>query len=297
MENTRITIVDLGNMNIKYYGEDGQGIFSSKISTDFESYEDGFQRVEYDNQKTYIGIGELSREFSKAERQYLPQLLYAISKANENIELIDTNLTLLLPSIQMQNKSKLIDVLKGKDFNIKFNGQDRIISIKNVLVLPEGYVSYFSLITDEKQGDLCIVDIGSRTVNISVLQDAKIQKLNTVKSGTFDFYSRIKSIENAKGNDFVEEDIQRLIKNETIKVFQKQYQEFLDDILNSIKPYVNLKTYFTIFTGGGSLLLQEHINKLTLPNFKIHEDALNSNLLGALRASELVWKVSVENAK
>lgn len=290
MNNKIITIADLGNFNIKYIGADGQGMFSSKISTDYEAYPDGFQRVEMNGRTTYIGTGELSREFNKAARNYIPQLLYAICKGN-NADTIETNLTLLLPTIQMENKTKLIAALKDKDFELKFNGKDRIISIKNMLVLPEGYVSYFSLPEEDKMGDLCIIDIGSRTINICIIQDATIQELDTVKLGSFDFYSKIKSIENSKGEDYTEEDIPRLIKNGTIAIMKIQYMDFLNEILNSIKSYVNLKTYHVIWTGGGSLMLQEQIKELELPNSKIHSDPLNSNVIGAEIASRKIWRI------
>ncbi|QXE19509.1 ParM/StbA family protein [Clostridium sp. 001] len=286
--NKNISVIDLGNINVKYIGKSQSGIFSSKITTDYQSYKDGFQRVEIDGRLTYIGIGELSREFNKSERNYLPQLLYAVCKSN-NENVIETNLTLLLPILQMENKVKLIENLKDKEFDLKFNGKDRVINFKDVLVLPEGYVTYFSLSEEDKQGDICIIDLGSRTINICVLEDGKIQKLNTVKLGSFDFYSKLRAIENAKGEDFTEEEIPRLIRNGTIKVYQKQYAEFLNEILNSIKPYVNLRTYKCIFTGGTSIMLSEWINKLSLPNFKIHSDALNSNVIGAKNASMIVW--------
>lgn len=292
---SKITVVDLGNMNIKYIG-DNEGMFSSKVSTDYQSFRDGFQRIELDGRLTYIGIGELSREFNKAERDYLPQLLYGISMANSE-EKIEINLTLLLPIVQMENKPKLIETLKGKEFKFKFNDKYREVKINECLVLPECYVSYFSLADEDKQGDVCILDLGSRTVNICALENGKIQKLNTVKLGSFDLYSKIKAQENSKGEDYIEEDIPRLIKNGTIKIFNKQYGEFLNEILNSIKSYVNIKTYRTIFTGGTSIMLEEYINKLNLPNFKIHDKPLTSNVLGAKSASELLWKASVANGK
>lgn len=291
MTSKNLSIVDLGNFNIKFIGVDNKGIFPSKYSTDYQAYPDGFQRVELDGRITYIGTGELSREFNKAARDYLPQLLYAVCKGN-NSNTIETNLTLLLPILQMENKAKLIEKLKNKDFTLKYNGKDKTVSVKDILVLPEGYVSYFSLSEEDKQGDVCIIDIGSRTINICVLQDGKIQKLNTVKLGSFDFYSKIKSIENAKGEDYTEEEIPRLINNGTINISSIQYSDFLSEILNSIKPYVNIKTYHTIWTGGASLLLQEEINKLELINSKIHFDPLNSNAIGAEVASKKIWGIT-----
>ncbi|AVP64130.1 heat-shock protein Hsp70 [Clostridium botulinum] len=283
----KITVVDLGNINVKYVGEN-KGRFSSKITNDYQSYEEGFQRVEYNGIKTYIGVGELSREFNKADRDYMAQLLYSLAKAN-TADTKETNLTLLLPIIQMKNKTRLIETLKGENFKFKFNGIDREIKINDLMVLPEGYASYYSLDIENKKGDVCILDLGSRTINICVLENAKIVKTNTIKLGSFDFYSKIKSLENAKGEDYIEEDIQRLIDNRLIKVDSKQYIEFLSDILNAVKPYVNLKTYNTIFTGGTSLMLKEYIEKLPLNKFRIHPNALTSNVDGAMEASKKVW--------
>lgn len=286
------TTIDLGNYNIKATGEKEE-TFSAKISTDYQAYQDGFQRIEFNGRVTYIGIGELSREFNKSNRDYMATLLYGICKVNKG-DIIQTNLSLLLPSLQMENKTKLIEDLKGKEFDLKFNGIDKIVKINDILVLPEGYASYFALKPEDKKGDVAIIDLGSRTINICILLNGKIQKLQTVKLGSFDLYSKIKSQEAGKGEDYVEEDIERLINNGTIKVFQKQYAEFLNEILNSIKPYANLKTYKCIFTGGTSLMLQECINKLPLPNFKILENALTSNVQGAKIASDLMWNVNKE---
>ncbi|HDI3121660.1 ParM/StbA family protein [Clostridium botulinum] len=286
----RITVVDLGNMNIKYMGEN-QGSFSSRISTDYQSYQEGLQRIELDGRITYIGIGELNREFNKCERDYIAQLLYAICKTNEG-DIIETNLTLLLPSLQMENKKKLIENLKGKEFNFKFNGMDRMVKINEMLVFPEGFASFYSLSDELQEKDICILDLGSRTINICCMVEQEIQLLQTVKFGSFDFYNKIRVLEQSKGEDYKEEDIPRLIKNGTIKVTQKQYGEFLQEITNYTKPYVNLKTYYNVFTGGTSLMLKDYIEKLPYIDYRIHENALNSNAIGALEASKLAWEVA-----
>jgi len=284
----RITNVDLGNMNIKYHGQAGDSVFSSKISTDSRPYEDGFQRVELDGRKTYIGVGELSREFSKSDRDYIPQLLYAICKANSDAEIIDTNLSLLLPSLQMTNKHKLVETLKNKDFSFKFNGKDRVVSIKDLLILPEGYISYFDLSDEERKQDLCIIEIGSRTINICTIIEGKIEDMNTVKYGSLDFYTKIKNIEAGKGEDYTEEDIERLIKRGTIKVTKKLYEEFLNDILNYVKAYVNIKNFDTYFTGGTSLMLKPYIEE-KCKECKLFAKPLTSNLNGSIVASKTVW--------
>lgn len=285
-----ITAVDLGNYNVKFSGKDANGMFSSRISTDYQSYPEAFQRISMnDSMDTYyIGTGSLQREFNKVNKQFVPQILYSVCRANEG-EIIESSLVTLLPIVQMENKSKIINILKNKEFAIKFNEENKVIVVKDVKVLPEGYMSYYSLPETDKRGDICILDIGSRTVNICVLDNGSIQKLKTVKIGSFDFYTQIKDKENSKGNDFQEEDIQRLINNKTIQILPKQYGNFLKEILNTIKPIVNISTYNVIFTGGGSLLLKDSIQKLNLPKYKIMSNPLYSNVVGAKRAAQLIW--------
>lgn len=292
---TEITVLDNGNWNQKWMNDNGtKGIFSSRISTEYQSYPEGFQRIQYNDQTTFFEIGEIQKEFNKTEKVCLiPQILYALCKSHPNEEIIEINLTLLLPAIQMQNKDQLISKLQNKEFNFKYNGKDIIASIHNVLILPEGYVSYFSLNSSDKKGSVALVDIGSRTVNLVVLYNGKIQKINTIPIGTYNFFSKIKDIENGKGQRFFEEDIKRLIDEGIIKVYQKQYVEFLNNILESIKPIINLATYKVIFTGGGSIMLAEYINQLKLPNFKIHEEAIYSNIIGAMEASKIMLKDAV----
>lgn len=284
----RITNLDLGNMNIKYHGQAGNGVFPSKISTDPKPYEEGFQRIEIEGRKTFIGVGEISREFSKAERDYVPQLLYGICKANSDIDIIQTNLSLLLPSLQMPNKGKLIETLKNKEFSFKFNGKDRIVSIKDLLVLPEGYVSYFDLPEEERKQDIAIIEVGSRTINICTIIQGTIDEMHTVKYGSLDFFTKIKNIEAGKGEDYVEEDIERLIKRGTIKVTKKSYEEFLNDILNYVKAYINIKNYNTWFSGGTSLMLKPYIEE-KCKECKLFANPLTSNLNGSIVASKKVW--------
>ncbi|MCB2310614.1 ParM/StbA family protein [Clostridium tagluense] len=280
------TIIDVGNYFIKYIGEN-EGSFSAKYTTDYQSYQDSFQRVQIDGFTTYLTIGEFSKEYDKTNKEnFIPQLMYAICKANSG-DVIKTNLCLMLPIMQMASKQKLIDtVSKNKSIKLKFNGVDKDISIEDTLILPEGYSSYFSLSKEQKAGDICIIDCGSRTINLCILENGKVVKLQTIKLGSYDFYTKIKNIEN---KDYTEEDIQRLIDNEIIKVESKEYALFLSNILNSIKPYANLNTYKVYWTGGTSLMLKEYIEKLHLKASSVLDNASTSNVDGASEACKKVW--------
>ena len=123
-------IVDLGNYNTKYLGEN-KGMFSSKISTAFNPNGEMFERVEFNGITTYITVGQLEREYSKADKNYMPILLYAISKATTSTNI---NLCLLLPVNQLPNKERMTRELKGKSFEFKVKDSIKKVFIHNVTI-------------------------------------------------------------------------------------------------------------------------------------------------------------------
>lgn len=276
-------IVDLGNYDIKYLSKGIKGKFSSKISTAFNPNPEVFERIEYNAQLTYIGVGALEREYNKVDRNFIPSLLYAINKATADNKI---NLCLLLPVNQLPRKDYFYSLLEGKKFIYKVNGKDRSLTINKMSVLPEGYCSYYSL-KGVSGKDILIIDIGSRTVNFASFIEGKIEKNFTHKIGTYDFYKKVKEIENSKGNDYIEEDIERLIKREKIIVDDTLYSEFLREILNVTKGNINISNYDVVFTGGGSKLLEECIRRNTPA--EILEDATYSNVIGAEQICNVVW--------
>lgn len=277
--------VDLGNYNVKFIGE-RKGSFSSRYSTKFNSNSEMFERIEYDGEIIYIGIGSLDNEFVKVNKNYIGSLLYAITKAtNES----DINLCLLLPVGQMPNRDKYIKRLENNTFSFKVNGTPRTINIFKVAVLPESYSAFYAIQDNvTSNDDVLIIDIGSRTVNYSSFINGKIEKNFTERLGVLDFYNTVKEIENANGEDYVDEDIERLINSNRIIVDSKIYKDFFKDILNRTKSKINIKNYKVYFTGGGALVLREFIQTNTPAT--VIDDAVFANVIGAHKLCEMVWK-------
>lgn len=286
-------VVDLGNYNIKYYG-DRKGSFSAKYSTKFNPNEEMYERIQVDGQTVFIGIGSLSLEFNKIKKNYLGQLLYGINLAtNES----DINLCLLLPVVQIPNKYDMINKLRGTTFNCVINGNPRTININKVAVLPEGYCGYYSFDENENKvlnedtllnTDALIIDIGSRTLNFAAFCNGKLVESFTEKLGVFNLYSTIKDIQNSTGTAYVEEEIERLIANNKINVDSRIYQDFYDDVINRAKAKVNVETFKVYFIGGGALILKDIIEaNMTAV---VHPEAQYANIIGAHRLCQSVWK-------
>ena len=289
-----LSIIDLGNLNVKGIDQDGEKInFKSNISRDYESYPDAFKYTLMNGEYTYFEKGTFNLEYIKTNKDYTAQVLYAISKLHNDINDVKTNLTLLLPISEMKEKTKYTDTLKNKIFEFAVKNSKKSkkkVMIEDILVLPEGYVSYFALKDEYKTSSIIIIDIGGRTTNLVAMINGEPKLLKTLKIGVMDFYSKIKELNSDK--EYNLEDIERLIKEGTIIVTEKQLAEFTNDILNDIKIHVKIEHYKHVcFTGGGATIIEKTIKEKLPKNCFILEDPLTSNIRGALVASKITWGI------
>ncbi|KQB77135.1 ParM/StbA family protein [Clostridium butyricum] len=287
-----ITVVDLGNYNVKAMNSLAvKSIFKSNISRDYESYPDAFKHIKIDGEYTYFEKGPFSMEYIKTKKDYTAQLMYSIASLNEEVDEIKTNLTLLLPISEIQEKNKYIDGIKGKTFDcsvkLKTKRNKKII-IEDVMVLPEGYVIYFKLGEKYKTSSIVIIDIGGRTTNLVAMVNGEPKVLKTLKIGALDFYAKIRELHADK--EYNLEDIERLIKEGKIVVTDKQIAQFANDILNQIKQHIKLEHYeHVLFAGGGALIIEKIIKDILPDNCEIVDGPLESNMEGAMEASKLAW--------
>lgn len=289
-----LSVIDLGNYNVKGINQDCKRIdFKSNISRNYETYPDGFNYVLLDGEYTYFEKGVFSKEYIKTNKDYTAQLLYAIAKLHEEVENIVTNVTLLLPISEMEHKQKYIDDLKGKEFKytVKTSKKmDKTVKINDVLVVPEGYASYFTLEDNIKTSSVLLIDVGGRTSNVVAMENGKPQVLNTYKIGVLNFYSKLKKLNEDK--EYNLEDVERLITKGDIKVTPKQLASFINDIINEIKIEVNLNHYDNvIWTGGGSKVIESIINGNLPECCSVNKEPLYSNILGALTVSKITWGI------
>lgn len=289
-----LSVIDLGNYNVKGINQDGKRIdFKSNISRNYETFPDGFNYVLLEGEYTYFEKGVFSKEYIKTNKDYTAQLLYTIAKLHEEVANIETKLTLLLPLSEMEHKEKYIKNLKGKEFKYTVKASkkmDKIVKITDVLVLPEGYASYFTLENSIKTSSVLLIDVGGRTSNVVAMNSGKPQVLNTYKIGVLNFYSKLKKLNEA--NEYNLEDVERLIKKGDIKVTPKQLASFTNDVINEIKIDVNLSHYDNvIWTGGGSTVIKDVITTDLPKCCSVNKEPLYSNILGALEVSKITWGI------
>ncbi len=288
----KVCVVDLGNYNVKAINNKRKQIsFQSNLSRDYETFPDGFKYVLLDGEYTFFEKGNFNLEYIKTQKNYTSQLLYAISLLHEDEEIIETNLVLLLPISEMQEKQKYINDLKDKEFEftVRTNKKkDKIIKINDVFVTPEGYSSYFTLNDNVKDSNLLLIDVGGRSSDVIALEHGKPQVLKTYHIGILDLYMKLQNINADK--EYKLEEIRGAIDRGYIKVTKKQLASFTQDIINEIKIDVNLSHFDNVvWTGGASKVIEEIINDSLPKQCYLHENPLYSNIFGALEVGKIAF--------
>ncbi|MBN1051618.1 exopolyphosphatase [Clostridium botulinum] len=288
----KVCVVDLGNYNVKAINNKRKQIsFQSNLSRDYETFPDGFKYVLLDGEYTFFEKGNFNLEYIKTQKNYTSQLLYAISLLHEDEEIIETNLVLLLPISEMQEKQKYINDLKGKEFEftVRTNKKkDKIIKINDVFVTPEGYSSYFTLNDNVKDSNLLLIDVGGRSSDVIALEHGKPQVLKTYHIGILDLYMKLQNINADK--EYKLEEIRGAIDRGDIKVTKKQLASFTQDIINEIKIDVNLSHFDNVvWTGGASKVIEEIINDVLPKQCYLHANPLYSNIFGALEVGKIAF--------
>lgn len=283
--------IDLGNYNVK---SSVGVIFRSTFVEGKPANPLGENVITYNGNSYTMEKGTFDNTFNKANKNYLPNLFYAIIKSS-NTESEDFNLMLGYPldneSVAEQFKNDLI----GQEFKVKYQrGQretDRTIRIHNVRCVGESLSSFYTLNANERGEDLIIIDIGGRTTNVSVFQNRRLVDKFTIPSGTIDLFGDIiKRWNNDNGDNKTVEDAERLIKREYITGCEVEYKRFLDELMNQIEKHLDRNTYKNYFTGGGSEMLKELIEDYLEPSGTVMDNAILTNCNGNREIAEAIKK-------
>lgn len=287
-----ILSIDLGNFNVKT----SEGVKFSSNFTVLDLASENFDT----NILTYNGVSysmdkkdAFELEFNKAERNYIPNLLYALAKSCGE-EVTEVKLILGVPISNIGLRDRFKQDLEGKTFTFKVRGEEkeRTITISKLGVLPEGMSSFYALPSAEREKDLLIIDIGGRTVNLATFRDKKAEKKTSLPVGTINLYNTIAERFNIMGNNIMIYEVENAINKGYIpeEIYKPCYEDFIDSIFNSIKLIANLDLYQKVWiTGGGAMVLRELIKPR---NEKIDcmENPLFSNVSGNKKVALAQWK-------
>ncbi|MCR1952737.1 ParM/StbA family protein [Clostridium sp. DSM 100503] len=278
-----ILAVDLGNYNIKT----SEGVIFESRYQEVEKEDFDNELLEIENKFYKMEYGEFENEFNKAKKNYLPNLLYAISKSIDENE-IEVDLVLGVPASNLGITSEIKNDIEDKNFKFKVFGQEKKVKINRVATVAEGLSSFYTLKKEERLKDLIILDIGGRTFNVCAFSKGKTLLKFTQPGGMLDLYSMVQENYNKFGNNANIEEIVRLIENGTINCEEEKVR-FVKEQINKIKLKIsNLNTFKIFVTGGGSLELQQGL-RTVLGEINYIPDTIFSNVKGNKMIAELKW--------
>ena len=264
---------DLGNSNFKGIIGDKKIISSSNV----ERVEAGtFGSFEIDG-KYYI-IGECARS-KKCTNKIVEEKRALLGRE------LFTPLSLY---VNIENKTKYIELLKGKYNVTNPNGVKKTFTVSNVEVCAE---TYSSLITQKNlaKDPLYLVDIGGvDTTGCLVHKIPNSNKMFTNECGMNIYYAGLAKVLTARLLESYNDKDAELLFN--------KYNTLPDDIKQEIdrftEEYISKNIYSSlkeigykplihklVFCGGGSIALSRYLSKDS--NATILENALYSNVEGA----------------
>jgi plasmid segregation protein ParM len=158
-----------------------------------------------------------------------------------------------------------------KEFSV--NGQRKVITIKDVMVLPQCACCVFNNPNKYKDKESLIIDIGGLTVDCAMFNSMRMVDSTGYSDGTLTLYSKLREVINSKYAI-------KLRQEQMDEIFRKGYftkdggKVYLTEFDKDIKDYVNkivtaLDTEFPIssveqvfLTGGASEILYSYFKKL-----------------------------------
>lgn len=297
IKNLRIA-VDHGNRNIKSL----HFVFTSGINVLDKKPARGEKFLQYGGK--YYTLSEkripYQRDKTTDDRFYV-LTLFAIAMELEHSERVQENdmvqvdLSIGLPP---KHYAELCDKYEGYFKaagivqEINYNGKHYHACIRNVRAFPQDYAALVTILNDINAIPKAVgIDIGGFTTDYLLIRRGKTDMdfCDSLEMGVITMYNEIRSKINSEYDMLLEDsDIDSIINGETdyydnsvVKQVENLVQDFVTDLLASIRERgIDTRSTFTIFIGGGALLLRSFLKKADrLGKYRFIDD-LKANAIG-----------------
>lgn len=161
----------------------------------------------------------------------------------------------------------------GKGIQFEYTGYSFSFDLQSVQVFPQGLLPSLFLAPDsvKRYGKYYGIDIGGYTVDVIFIVDGKsdFEKTVTIEKGVLPLYEKIIDKVMIEQGVTLEplliEDVlmqrEHILDDEIVAIVNDCTVSWVDEIINTLtQKGVNLKTYPSCWSGGGSLLFRPHID-------------------------------------
>lgn len=282
-----------------------------------------------ENQKNIEGIIDTRRGeyyYSDANKILVTHILNSNGFGDKNLNIVSG---LPLESYYKNNRKNDEIISKKIENLINLNAycSDKSVINPRIIkhnIIAEGVATLYDLMYDFDlnpqietmniidNGSIAIVDIGGRTIDIASVKEGG-ENLYFNYSGTKEFgalslIDEVTTLIKYECDVDLSSSIQMVEKIIDKKVYYKAGKEinlqckidtviknFADKILNEIIPKILSKhknnVQMIIFTGGGTLLIQDYLNNIDHANIRIVDDPQFSNARGMAKVAKMLERV------
>ncbi|MDY7043664.1 ParM/StbA family protein [Virgibacillus sp. M23] len=275
-DNSIILGIDVGYSHTKTVSSKGEDVFRSTVREGVIDINPNSTVIEFEGKEYTMGErGRITVDSNKIyDKNFELCLLTAILRnADDRLTTINVDLVTGLPvSYYKTQKDELKKSLMNKRVTMGYNGKDRTINIKDVIVFPQSAGLPLINPKDFEEGKTnLVIDIGGITVDVSYFEGRKLTKFKSYQLGMIKFYSMVAGeIANEFNVEVSNEDVERFIEQNGVMIneesrkfdFDSLFEQHMDEILTKIKtdfPYdiVHKKN----FIGGGSIRFKDFLPK------------------------------------
>lgn len=173
-----------------------------------------------------------------------------------------------------------------------YNGRTYHICIRDVAAYPQAYAAMLTELDRIGQVPKAVgIDIGGFTTDYLMMRGGKpcLDYCESMEKGVITMYNQIISSVNSEHDIFLEEtDIDSILEGNTqyypeevVKTAENMAQDFVTDLLNSIRERgIDTRSTYAIFIGGGAILLKRLIEKSNRLNQFCFIEDIHANAKG-----------------
>ncbi len=277
--------VDAGKHSTKSVSASGKYIFRTLMDSNVDAIGKSSYRVKFGTHEYIIGEDGLESSFDTSKTQLIHKLATYLSIAlhgGKRVRLV-VGCPLSIYT-NTQAKKEYHDFIYRQYVALVVDGVYHEIGIEKLIVLPESVGVVYQNINRYRNKLVGVIDIGGLNTNAAIYDRLKPVKESvfTLSEGGEIFATRLKKeFVRLNGWNCQDYEIPHLLKDDKFKMIVADVaRDHMSRIINQMKRNNwNLKYVNLIFTGGGSLLLEDAI-KTILPNSVVSETAVWDNAMG-----------------
>ncbi|GFI36856.1 hypothetical protein IMSAGC015_01037 [Lachnospiraceae bacterium] len=271
--------VDHGNRNMKTC----HFIFTSGLNVLDKKPARGEQYLQYEGKYYTLSEQRIPYQRDKTlDFRFFILTLFAIAMELEGKEqiqpedVVQIQLPIGLPPkhfAELYEKYEAFFRAEGKVLDLNFNGKIYHICIQEVRAFVQDFAAMMTVGQDIMQIPKAVgIDIGGFTTDYLLIRKGKpdMGYCDSLEKGVITMYNQIISSVNSEYDMLLEDtDIDSILSGNTqyyddsvVHMTESMVHDFVTDLLNSIRERgIDTKTSYTVFIGGGAVLLKQFLEK------------------------------------